>query len=385
MKQLQHLILILVGLWAAQPAMAQSETSKYLEGAVPELEGKVVFAQTIHIPQASKEEIYAQVEAWMKKRFNNASNRVVYQNPEKGQVVSLGNDTLVFKSSFLSLDQAAMSYQVIAEAKDAECDIQIDRISYAYEENKNYAAEELITDKVALNKSKTKMYKGFSKWRIHTVDYMNNLLDELTQHLYQLKKGQTTQQTQVSVVSTTTSSSQASETTVQQDSSIQTQTATATPQGFAQVSVNKLPQHLLQWVESGEVLLSIKTGDQVVHIPNQEIQVGRAFGKPVLTVLTTYGSELYKALETNKNFTISFFTEAHKTEISKLNLSKLTPIATSSQGQSFAEAEFVVECKGILAQSITPEAISDLNLRNELGSRALSKVYLSEITAIWIK
>ena len=370
MKHINYILIAILFCWVSLPSLAQTEDNKYLEGAVPEVNGKVVFAQTVHIPQTSKQDLFKQLEQWMEKRFNSGYSRVVYKDPDKGQLVAMGNDTLVFKASFLTLDQASMTYQFLAEVKDAECNILIERISYSYEEDKNYTAEEMITDRIALNKAKTKMYKGYAKWRIHTVDYMTNLLADATQHLYQLNQGATQRQEAVPMPMPVEAPQK-----VASESSLKTSTSPSNTE-------STLIPHVARAIERGNILVSTTVNGQPAHIPTQAIQIGKVYGKPVITLITDYGSKLYKALEANKLYTISFYADNYKENIHNNELKGLTPVTTTNGLPSFEQAEMVIECKALLSQSITPESISDASLREQLGNRALSKFYVSEITSI---
>ena len=62
-----------------------------------------------------------------------------------------------------------------------ECTLRIERIRFEYregEDKEKYDAEEWISDKYALNKSKTKLVRGLAKWRRKTVDFTDTLFGE---------------------------------------------------------------------------------------------------------------------------------------------------------------------------------------------------------------
>ena len=46
----------------------KNSDSKYLAGAVPEEEGKVVFSKDFSIPGMSQDEIFERMKKWMEKR-----------------------------------------------------------------------------------------------------------------------------------------------------------------------------------------------------------------------------------------------------------------------------------------------------------------------------
>lgn len=187
MKNLTQIILVSFCLCLPAPMQAQkNDDSRYLEGAVPEVDGKVVFTQEFSIPGMTKEEIYDRMLAWMeadlKKNENNS--RVLYSNPETGQIVGLGEEWIVFKSTALSLDRTEIQYQLTATCEPGKCVFEVEKIRFEYREGEEkYTAEKWITDKYALNKNKTKLVRGLAKWRRKTVDFVDGLNLEVTQAL----------------------------------------------------------------------------------------------------------------------------------------------------------------------------------------------------------
>ena len=71
---------------------ANHEDSYYLKGAVPEVNGKVVFSKEFIISGMSKGEVYAKVQEWMKARMQQNANKsqVAYVNEERGQIAANG-------------------------------------------------------------------------------------------------------------------------------------------------------------------------------------------------------------------------------------------------------------------------------------------------------
>lgn len=174
------------------PAVLQAQKnddSKYLAGAVPEEDGKVVFSKEFSIPGMSQDEIFERMKKWMElrlKKNQNETSRVVYTNKEKGQIVGMGEEWIVFASNALSLDRTRITYQLSAFCQPEQCEFRIEKIRYTYREGRDqekYVAEEWITDKYALNKSQTKLVLGLAKWRRKTVDFADALCTEVTEAL----------------------------------------------------------------------------------------------------------------------------------------------------------------------------------------------------------
>lgn len=163
------------------PAMLHAQDrddSKYLAGAVPEVDGKVIFTKEFSIPGMSQEEIYDRVLDWMTTRLkeNENNSRVVFYDKEKGQIVGTGDEWIVFSSSALSLDRTKITYQLTVTCQPEKCTLEVEKIRFNYREGKEkYTAEEWITDKYALNKAQTKLVRGLAKWRRKTVDFVDDL------------------------------------------------------------------------------------------------------------------------------------------------------------------------------------------------------------------
>lgn len=190
MKKMTQILFVLFCLCLPVVLQAQKrDDSKYLAGAVPEEDGKVVFSKEFSIPGMSQDEIFERMKKWMElrlKKNQNETSRVVYTNKEKGQIVGMGEEWIVFASSALSLDRTRITYQLSAFCQLEQCEFRIEKIRYTYREGRDqekYVAEEWITDQYALNKSQTKLVLGLAKWRRKTVDFADALCTEVTEAL----------------------------------------------------------------------------------------------------------------------------------------------------------------------------------------------------------
>ena len=169
------------------PMILQAQTeSKYLEGAVPVVDGKVTFSTIIQAQGMSASQIYDKVLEWANKYFQpkeNLTPKVLYSNAEKGEIIAGGEDYIVFASNYLIMDRTRIYYHLIANCEDEKCNLTMTRIHYWYEEEIDggykYKAEKWITDKEALNKSKNKLAKVSGKFRQKTIDYKDLMFNEI--------------------------------------------------------------------------------------------------------------------------------------------------------------------------------------------------------------
>ena len=173
-------------------AMAKiNPDQKYIqEGAVPEIDGKVVFTDTIYVNGKSKLQLYSALHNFLEDmtteegQFIGKSN-VVITDSIKGLLAARYSEWLIFSDKSLALDRTQFNYQIITECKDGMVLITMNRISYDYEIDRggnHYSAEEWITDKNGLNKSKTKLSRISGKFRRKTIDrkdYLFKTIKEL--------------------------------------------------------------------------------------------------------------------------------------------------------------------------------------------------------------
>lgn len=157
---------------------------KYLEGAVPVVDGKVTFTLDKDFAGKSADEIYNKVYTILDNMTKESSqvqelddkSRIAVVNKTEHTIAARYKEWIVFKNSALSLDRTVFSYTIVAKATDGHLNLTLSRISYQYEmertdaEGINVVAEDWITDKEALNKKKTGLVKYAAKFRIKTID-----------------------------------------------------------------------------------------------------------------------------------------------------------------------------------------------------------------------
>ena len=174
--------------WEKQEQTAQmtNTDAKYLAGAVPEVDGHVMFSTTVQVPGKTAEQIYEralQLMTDLTKTSNQLEqSRIAYTNAETHQIVGSYQEWLVFKNKPLNLDRTRMLYQLVADCRDGEMDLKMMRIVYLYDEERNpttYKAEEWINDKYGLNKKQTKLARVSGKFRRKTIDRKDYLFKNL--------------------------------------------------------------------------------------------------------------------------------------------------------------------------------------------------------------
>ena len=187
-----------ITLFFCMPIMAVCAKGKidprYLAGAVPKENGAVVFNKTITINGKTTEEmrqnIYATIQdSLIAKSIVGIRTRVVSDGKTDAVVVAKIEEYMIFKKKPFSLDRTRFRYQISAEMDGKEVKLKVSQISFYYNEDMEgengvtYKAEEWISDKEAVNKSGTKLYPRSGKFRIKTIDRVEEIFNLITNAL----------------------------------------------------------------------------------------------------------------------------------------------------------------------------------------------------------
>lgn len=158
---------------------------KYLQGAVPVVDGSVVFSKTIEVPGKSAFEIYNIIGKFLQdetREANQINSLLVKADTTDYELGARYEEWLVFKSNAISLDRTRFYYVLKAVCQNGKAALEMSHIKYLYEEERNpqrYKAEEWITDKEAVNKKNTKLLPLTGKFRRKTIDRKDYLFSKI--------------------------------------------------------------------------------------------------------------------------------------------------------------------------------------------------------------
>ena len=160
---------------------------KYLAGAITyNDENKIEFTLDTDANGKTAKQIYDIVLKYMSELTQNEQNiasRVALVNDAEHVIANTMDEWLVFSQSFISLDRTEFKYQLIARISDNHLNLSLCRIIYNYEEGRSTGfkepAEEVISDKIALNKKQNDLAKIFGKFRRCTIDRKDQIFAEL--------------------------------------------------------------------------------------------------------------------------------------------------------------------------------------------------------------
>lgn len=388
------------------------DTKNYLVGAVPEVDGKVVFSRHIEIPGKTKDQIYDVVlgwmQDWMKKNDNNS--RVVYTDRDKGIIAGTGEEYIVFTSTSLSLDRTVVNYQLTATIQAGKCSLEMEKIKFTYNEKEKYTAEEWISDEVALNKARTKMVRGLVKFRTKTVDFADNMFDNAQ---LAMAKAFTVPVAPVVVATSPNVTSSlvvavpsvpVATVSVKPDVStipaevkpVITHSPTSEMEGYKSIAPDRIPGNIIKMLTDDWMLITAGTSDKFNMMTASWGGLGTLYGKPIAICFINPARYTYQLMETSDTYTFTFYTEAYRDALNycgshsgrnedKVKGSGLTPVTTPSGSKAFSEAWMIIECRKLVSQSLTPEAIANPEIKGEWAGKAMHKMYIGEIINVWVK
>lgn len=332
MNNLTRIVSLLLCIFISS-TMTQAQENKdarYLEGAVPEVDGKVVFSKEYSIPGMSKDEIYERMKQWMELRLaeNKNDSRVLYTNKEKGQIVGTVDEWIVFSSSALSLDRTRILCQLTVLCQPEACTFNIEKIRFIYREGEDkYTAEEWITDKYALNKNKTKLIRGLAKWRRKTVDYMDNLFQQAANALSIVQSEPETKPTSENVIGTAIPKRQIiinpQNKVIAKQGTVPNTPETDTTTAPKQIAPEELPADLIQ-TGTGRLVIVIGTDpfNQTMMTANAGGSLGEMDGhRVVFTILSP--DQAHDLLDGTNEYSVRFYPNGSHTPSVELQCRKL--------------------------------------------------------------
>lgn len=398
MKKFIHLLV-----WfAIVPTLlcAQNET-KYLAGAVPEVDGKVVFSREFDLPGVKQDDIFDRMLLWAGNRMKEAeSGQVVFQDKAKGQIVAIAKEYLVFSSSALSLDRSLMEYQLTIFCTPGKCVVEMEKIRYNYQDNERYLAEEWINDKNALNKTQTKIVRSIRKFRVNTIDFADALFDNAREALGIAKVEPLAKVEEPEVLYTPLVKSEVTPVVTPiatvPNAYTTEQVAPAEFAGYTRISPNQIPGNIIKMLSDDWMLVTAGSPQAFNMMTASWGGLGTLYGKPVAFCFINPARHTYQVMEKDDTYTLTFYTEAYRDALKycgthsgknedKVKESGLTPVTTPGGAQAFSQAWLIIECRKLISQSLNTGAITDDAIRNKWSKGEPHKMYIGEIVNVWVK
>ena len=187
-----------------------------------------------------------------------------------------------------------------------------------YKRQEKYTAEEWITDKYALNKSKTKLVRGLAKWRRKTVDFVDDLCVDITEALSAstAAKAPAVEKKEEKKTETALVNSGTTVITPKTQVTVETPKTSATPvaatesasAAYREVSPDAIPSDAIQ---TGNGKLVIVIGEEPFNMTMMTANAGGSLGKiagnkaVVFTILSP--DQPYGQMDAAQNYTVRFY------------------------------------------------------------------------------
>jgi len=407
----KYILLPVLFLIAAISSHAQDD-SRYLAGAVPELDGKIIFTRTITPDKnISDDQLFTLMDKWAKDNYKSQTpkNRVLLSTPKTHTIACSGEAEIVFKRAALSLDQTVMTYQLTMKIEDGKCNTAIRGIKFEYNNtgkgDEIIPAEEMISDEYSLNKDKTKLNRYYSKFRTRTVDYVDELFDSMEVYLNGKKGSEgalsaatapANQPEATPIVVPSTPTREPVSAPIALSGTITTeQGGDVSLPGYRKIAPDRIPGNIIKLL--GDWTLITSGTDTKTNVMTASWGgLGVFWEKPISICFLNPTRYSVTTMDEGETYTISFYTEAYKDALTycgttsgrntdKIKGSGLTPIKTPSGATAFAEAWMIFECKKILAQPISADAVKADDLPTGYTVDGYHKIYMGEILNVWIK
>ena len=341
----------------AESHKEKRDDTRYLAGAVPVVDGKVVFSKEFQIPGMSQKQIYDTVMKWMNERLkenNNPDSRVVFSDEAQGTIAGVGEEWITFYSSALSLDRTWVNYQITVTCKPGSCLVELEKIRFTYRDTEKYKAEEWITDKYALNKTKTKLVRGLAKWRRKTVDFADDIFMDVAVAFgapdtrpksEKKKKEEEAQKPSIVAAAGPLVIGQGGKVTTAEADQTTTPAATLTPAtpvgkasadmpGYTEIDLKQIPGDVYALMGNGKLVISI--GKDEFNMTNMTANAGGALGYQngkAVAYCTLSADQPYEAIEKAETYTLKLYAPNQTTPSAVIECKKLPSQTTPQAGQ----------------------------------------------------
>lgn len=398
------------------------DMSKYLaQDAVVMKDGKVVFSDAVKLVQGcSYQQARTIAMEWLGKYLaqgNKGRNRVVTDEGEK--VVAVAQKELVFQKSAFAYDKADMEYVLTLYIKDGECVLDMERIKYNYNDgtgNETILAEDYITYAEAVNKKGTKLLPITGKFRRKTIDAaqeafasfregmkycsvegvaeLSKVVPQIAAAVPQAAAPQTAEPQQA--VAPAVAVQHPQQVYQPQQTSAFPENQSSGMEGYRKIAPDKIPGNVMKMISQDWMLITAGNREKFNMMTASWGGFGILYNKPVAICFINPARYTYSIIEGSDTFTLTFYTEAYRDALQycgtksgrdedKVKGSGLTPMETQNGAMAFSQAWMVVECRKMLSQSLSPDAIADPAERAKRAAQPMHKMYIGEILNVWVK
>lgn len=408
MKSRTLYTLVLLALCLVATAQENYNIEKYLKaGAVPTVEGKVVFTDSVSIVDGyTSDQINTLARAWVDsflKGRDVARNRVV--KDENGRIDVMAQQEIVFANNAFSYDKATMNYVVSLNSSPDKCIIAISRISYNYNDGTTtevILAEDYITDENSVNKKGTRLTPITGKFRRKTIDAAEEIFTSFQEMVRPYAKESiavAAKEAPIPLPAAKPVAKPVSEPVpdpMPEQKQEVVSPAGNTLDGFRKISPEELQGNFIKMVSQDWMLIAAGNSEKANMMTASWGGIGVLYNKPVAICFINPARYTYSIMEKSDTFTLTFYPQEYKEVLQycgtksgrdedKIKGSGLTPVYTENGAVAFSQACVIIECRKLLSQSLMLDSIENEDERNKRAMQPMHKMYIGEILNVWVK
>lgn len=259
-------------------SFSQITGSGYLAGAVPVVDGKVIFNRQVVAATLTAQQIYDNISEWGILKYSGNAGEMISSDPLLKRITLRGMEQAQVRVGLFP-SKIKINYYLIIECRDGACDLSFVRFFYTNNPtsdnpNEQIKAEDYITDKYALNKAGTKLTGGTGDYRKKTIDLVESVTNSVRESLshYMANIENETRKAAAVTVAPTVPQATALQATPPKSAAPLSVSATATaPQtavhsaplnieGFTSISPEKIPGNIIKIVADNGIFLTAVNG-----------------------------------------------------------------------------------------------------------------------------
>lgn len=411
---MKRILVLLVA--AVLPVLAAAQNAgdgKYLQkDAVPVKDGKVVFTDSLRVMDGYTPEQLGDISKKCLEGIiaegKGKKNMIVSQ--KENSVAAVYQTDIVFQNTSLSYDKASMECLLMLNYRDGQFFLDVERIKYAYDDGtgmETILAEDYITYENAVNKKGTKLLPITGKFRRGTIDAMDAVFASFREALKYC--------TVAGLAEVVRAAPKVMSAAVQQPAAVsadpvvpaasQNHVEAAKPQisagaadmhGFRKISPEEMPGNVIKMISKDWMLITAGNKNKFNMMTASWGGFGVLYNKPVVICFVNPARYTYQLMESGDTYTLTFYTEVYRDALKycgsksgrdedKVAGSGLEPVQMESGAMAFRQAWMVIECRKLLSQSLSPDAIADPAERAKRAAQPMHKMYIGEILNVWVK
>lgn len=289
-------------------AFSQNSDDKYLEGAVNLVDGRVIFDREITVKGLDATQVFNALSEWAALEYTGEGRQLISNDKSVNRITVRGMEKAQVRVGLFP-SKININYFLVADCHDGGCSLSFMRFVYTNNPssdnpNEQIKAEDYITDRYALNKTKTKLVGGTGDYRRQTINLVNSVTEKaraaLLSYAADLDNGGNMQsaQTPVQTVSATVVEKTSAGATQHEGHHMAnirpvdktqftgftntSETEPLTVEGFTVIAPEKIPGNIIKIVEENGIFLTAVNGEKLESEIAGEGGLGVYNGKPAL-------------------------------------------------------------------------------------------------------